>query len=133
MVALGALALDRGELSEARSSLEAAAAVARETASKAVFSNALAALAEVEIESADLDRARTRAEEALAIRRELGRRGKLDESRILLARIAVEAGGLRAVLPDIAALAAENSPGRSPDLAAAAEFASPAPTRPSAG
>ncbi|MBP7588213.1 MAG: protein kinase [Thermoanaerobaculia bacterium] len=123
MVALGALALDRGELSEARSSLEAAAAMARETASKAVFSNALAALAEVEIESADLDRARTRAEEALAIRRELGRRGKLDESRILLARIALEAGGLRAVLPDIAALAAENSPGRSPDLAAAAEFA----------
>jgi len=123
MVALGLLALDRGELSEARSSLEAAASVARETSSKAVYSNALAALAEVEIESADLDRARARAAEALAIRRELGRRGKLDESRLLLARIELEAGGIRAALSELAALAAEKGGGRSPDLAAAAEFA----------
>lgn len=123
MVALGTLALDRGELSEARASLDAAAAAARETASKAILSNALAALAEVEIESADLPQARRRAEESQAIRQALGRRGKLDESRILLARIALESGEVRATLNDLEALAAEGTSGRSPDLAAAAEFA----------
>ena len=123
MVALGVLAIDRGELSEARASLDAAAAAARETASKAVLSNALAALAEVEIESADFARARSRADESLAIRRELGRRGKLDESRILLARIALENGEVRTALPEIEALVAEGTAGRSPDLQAAVEFA----------
>lgn len=122
MVALGVLALDRGELSEARSSLEAAALAARETSSKAVLSNALAGLAEVAIESAEFARARELAEESLTIRRELGRRGKLDESRVLLARIALEAGEIRAALPDLETLIGESAPGRTPDLAAAAEF-----------
>ncbi len=122
MVALGVLAIDRGELSEARSSLDAAASIARETSSKAVLSNALAALAEVEIENADFVGAQRRAEESLALRRDLGRRGKLDESRILLARIALEAGEVRAILPDLEALATEGAAQRSPDLAATVEF-----------
>ena len=123
LVALGSLAIDRGELSEARNSLAAGAASARETSSKALLSNALAALAQVEFESADFARARTSAAESLTLRRELGRRGKVDESRLLLARIALENGEVRAALPDLEALAREDSSGRSPDLAAAIELA----------
>ncbi len=123
MVALGSLAIDRGELAEAASSLEAATASARETASRAVLSNALAAQAEMALESDDFARARMWAEESTVLRRELGRRGKVDESRMLLARIGLESGEVRAVLPDLEALASEGSPGRAPDLAAAIELA----------
>ena len=123
MAALGSLAIDRGELTEAESSLEAATALARETASRAVLSNALAAQVEMALESGDFARARIWAEESLVLRRELGRRGKVDESRMLLARIGLESGEIRAVLPDLEALASEGSSGRTPDLAAAIELA----------
>ncbi len=123
MVALGGLAIDLGELAEARGSLDAATASARKTASRAVLSNALAALAEMAIESDDFARARTWAEESIGLRRELGRRGKIDESRMLLVRIGLESGEVRAVLPDLEALASEGSSGRSPDLAAAIDLA----------
>ncbi len=123
MVALGSLAIDRGDLASAGNSLEAATALARETASRAVLSNALAAQVEMALESDDFTHARMWAEESIALRRELGRRGKVDESRLLLARIGLESGEIRAVLPDLEALAAEESPGRAPDLAAAIELA----------